>query len=158
MKRMKPFLIAIISLASSCISANELSPNNVKLWEKRVDVKEFSVIDKAQCDGHLTLSLDRNTVAKGDYAAEFSVHNSADNLYFIVDADFSCSASNKNDCISRDYLAYSPSVNGTLSCWKYQGMTLSIDDDGNVHFDSDNPEEKARIEEAIKQIKAKSSS
>ncbi len=154
---MRSILIAVISLASSCICANELSPNNVKLWEKRVDVKEFSVIDKAQCDGHLTLSLDRNTVTKGDYVAKFSVHDSADNLYFIVDADFSCSAINKNDCISRDYLAYSPSVNGTLSCWKYQGMTLSVDDDGNVHFDSDNPEEKARIEKAMKKIKAKSS-
>lgn len=154
---MKPFLIAIISLASFCISANELSPNNVKLWEKRVDVKEFSVIDKAQCDGHLTLSFDRNTVAKGDYAAKFSVHDSADNLYFIIDADFSCSASNKNDCISREYLAYSPSLGATLSCWEYQGMTISFDDDGNVTFDSDNPEEKALIEKAMKKIEAKSS-
>ncbi len=154
---MKHVLIAIISFASFCISANDLSPNNTKLWDKRVDVKEFSVIDKAQCDGHLTLALDRNTVTKGDYAAKFSVHNSSDNLYFIVDADFSCSASNKNDCISRDYLAYSPSVEGTLSCWEYQGMTISIDDDGNVKFDSDNPEEKALIEKAMKSIEAKAS-
>jgi hypothetical protein len=151
-------LIAALIIISPLSQANSLSPNNEKFWEKNIEVEQNSVIAKSQCNGNTQLVLDQPVVISGDFKMNFSVQTSPDDKYYIVNSNSSCIATNKNDCISSDYLAFSPKTSATLSCWKYQGMTISMGKNGGVQFDSDNPVEKELILKALAKKSSNSAS
>jgi hypothetical protein len=142
-------LLFALSITSSLSQANSLSPNNDKFWEKNIEVEQNSVIAKSQCNGRMQLTLDSRMVAQGDFRMDFNIQTSPDDKYYIVNSNASCSSSNKYDCLSSSYLSFSPKTSATLSCWKYQGMTISMGKDGEINFDSDNPKEKELIVKAL---------
>lgn len=142
-------ICAIIGLVlmTNLSQANSLSPNNEMYWEKGVEVENNSVIAKEGCSGSMQLTLDSPYVTHGDLKVNFSINTSPDDKYYIIRTFPSC----KKDagCISSEHLVFSPKTSATLSCWKYQGMTVSMGDDGNLEFDSDNPVEKELILKAL---------
>jgi hypothetical protein len=148
-------LLFALIITSSLSQANSLSPNNEKFWEKNIEVEQNSVIAKSQCNGTTQLTLDSRMVAQGDFRMDFNIQTSPDDRYYIVNSKASCSSSNRNDCLSSKYLSFSPKTSATLSCWKYQGMTVSMGKDGGINFDSDNPVEKELILKAVSRMASK---
>lgn len=152
--RMKYFFaVSTLALMSEIIYANELSPNNVVLWEKSAGaVGNFSVVPKPACDGGLELSLDNKVISADPFQTTFRGIDSRDGKYWIVTSTITCPSASSS-CLSAQALTIDHTVLATMKCWKYKGLTISMGGDGELHFDSDSPIEQQAIRNYNSQAK-----
>lgn len=112
--------IILCSVVSGAAYSTSIVKWNETLWERPIEVEQYSVINKSQCEGFAKLLFDEHEVVKDGYRGVFSIVDSPDDKYFVIQVIHSCSSPN-NLCISDDYLMFSPKNTATLSCMKYPG-------------------------------------
>jgi hypothetical protein len=121
--------------------------------EKPVDVSDFSVIKQPEHCKKPVIDFQEEAkvynVGKASILAEFSSRESPDHKYWIVQATQKCTAVNKFDCLSEEAMKVAPSTKATVSCWKYEGLSVHQDPKGNLVFNSDIPQERSALEKAL---------
>lgn len=142
-----------VSLSPTLVSVDPWLSMNEVVWESEsIVVENLSVIPIPEwCPDKARLQFASNTdkeVITNQVGFWFSASKSADNRYWVILSKPHCVAEDYN-CIDSRLLTSRPMTTVTVQCLKYNGMTVKMGDDGELIFDSDIPEQKRLIEQAL---------